>query len=117
MTPESLPISVENFAALIKMITEGTISNTMGSKVIGMMFENDRCPDQIVEEHGMAQVSDAAIIREMCSQVLADNEKIVADLRNGKSKALTALVGQVMKQSRGKANPAMVNEILIELLQ
>lgn len=64
----------------------------------------------------MAQISDEGAIREMCAAVLAANERAVADYKAGKAKALTSLVGQVMKASKGKANPALVNKLLVEMM-
>lgn len=117
LAPEKMPIRPEALAELLEMISKGTISNSMGSKVIEIMFDEAKSPADIVRERGMAQVSDAGAIREMCEQVIAENPKIVDDYRGGKGKAITALVGQVMKMSRGKANPAMVNQLLEELLK
>ncbi len=113
---EKLPISAQSMAELLSLIEKGAISNSMGSKVIEIMFDEAKSPTDIVQERGMAQVSDAGAIREMCRQVIAENPKIVDDYKGGKVKAITALVGQVMKMSRGKANPSMVNQLLEELL-
>lgn len=117
LAPEKVPIKPEAMAELLDLISKGVISNSMGSKVIEIMFEETKSPADIVRERGMAQVSDAGAIRGMCEQVIAENPKIVADYKGGKVKAITALVGQVMKMSRGKANPAMVNQLLEELLK
>lgn len=117
LAPEKVPIQPEAMAELLDLISKGVISNSMGSKVIEIMFEETKSPAEIVQERGMAQVSDVAAIRGMCEQVIAENPKIVADYKGGKVKAITALVGQVMKMSRGKANPAMVNQLLEELLK
>jgi len=117
LAPEKVPIQPDAMAELLDLISKGVISNSMGSKVIEIMFEETKSPADIVRERGMAQVSDAGAIRGMCEQVIAENPKIVADYKGGKVKAITALVGQVMKMSRGKANPAMVNQLLEELLK
>ena len=120
LEPEKLPFGGAELAELVGLIEAGTISNSIGSKVVELMFaqENqDKGPKVLVEERGMAQVSDSGAIREMCLTVIGENPKIVADYKGGKTKAITALVGQVMKLSRGKANPGMVNQLLAELLR
>ena len=119
LEPEKLPFDGGRLAELVGLIEKGTISNSIGSKVVELMFAEEnrgKSPQALVEEHSLAQVSDDGLIRGMCSQVIAENPKIVADYKAGKTKAITALVGQVMKLSRGKANPGMVNQLLAELL-
>jgi len=76
------------------------------------MWENQGDVDEIVEKRGLKQISDAGAIEKLVDEVLAANEKQVADYRAGKDKAFNSLVGQVMKRSQGKANPAQVNEVL-----
>ncbi len=103
---------------LIALVENGTISRSAGSKVLEAMFAKDerRTPAELVKALGLAQVSDEGAILELCKTVIAANEKAAADYRAGKEKALTSLVGQVMKASRGKANPAIVNKLMVELL-
>ncbi len=103
---------------LISLVENGTISRSAGSKVLEAMFAKDerRTPAELVKALGLAQVSDEGAILELCKTVIAANEKAAADYRAGKEKALTSLVGQVMKASRGKANPAIVNKLMVELL-
>ena len=116
LSPEALPFGAERFAELLALVDKGTINRTAGSKVLELLFDEDKSPADIVKEHGMAQVSDEGAILELCRTVLAANEKAAADYRAGKAKALTSLVGQVMKASRGKANPALVNSLMVKLL-
>ncbi len=119
LEPEKLPFGGLALAELVGLIEAGTISNSIGSKVVELMFAEEnqgKGPKALVEEKALAQVSDSSAIREMCAQVIGENPKIVADYRGGKTKAIAALVGQVMKLSRGKANPGMVNQLLAELL-
>lgn len=103
---------------LISLVDKGTISRSAGSKVLEAMFApgENRSPEELVNALGLAQVSDEGAILEMCKTVIAANEKAVADFKAGKEKALTSLVGQVMKASKGKANPAIVNKLMRELL-
>ena len=103
---------------LISLVEKGTISRTAGSKVLEAMFApgERRSPGELVSALGLAQVSDEGAILELCKTVIAANEKAVKDYRAGKEKAMTSLVGQVMKASKGKANPAIVNRLMRELL-
>ena len=80
------------------------------------MFESGKAPATIVEEEGMVQISDDSAIREIVLKVLAANEQSVTDFLNGKDKAVGFIVGQTMKESRGKANPGIVNKIIMEEL-
>ena len=116
LAPEAIPFTPERFSKLLALVDGGKISRTAGSKVLALLFEQDKDPEQIVSEQGMAQISDEGAIREMCAAVLAANERAVADYKAGKAKALTSLVGQVMKASKGKANPALVNKLLVEMM-
>jgi aspartyl-tRNA(Asn)/glutamyl-tRNA(Gln) amidotransferase subunit B len=118
--PEQIPFGGGALAELANLIASGAISSSAGSKVVEMMFKPEfagKAPGAIVEELNLGQVSDASELREMCRQVVELNPKIAADYRGGRKQAISALVGQVMKASKGKANPGMVNQILQELLQ
>ena len=80
------------------------------------MFKDNKDPEIIVKEKGLVQISDAGEIVKVCQEAIAENAKIVADYKSGKKSAIGALVGAVMKKSKGKANPQMVNKTLTELL-
>ena len=80
------------------------------------MFKDNKDPETIVKEKGLVQISDAGEIVKVCQEAIAENAKIVADYKSGKKSAIGALVGAVMKKSKGKANPQMVNKTLTELL-
>ena len=80
------------------------------------MFKSDIDPEKYVEEHGMKQDNDEDALREIVKKVIEENPKAVEDVRSGKGKAIGALVGQTMKATQGKANPAVVNKLLKELL-
>ncbi len=113
---EALPFAGVDLAALIDLVGKGTISRSIASKVLEAMFDGEGTPAEIVEKKGLAQVSDERAIKAMCEEVIANNPKPVADYKGGKEKALTSLVGQVMKASKGKANPALVNQLMKDLL-
>jgi aspartyl-tRNA(Asn)/glutamyl-tRNA(Gln) amidotransferase subunit B len=99
--------------ALFQRVSDGTISNTSAvGKVLPAMWSGQGTPDQVIEKLGLKQISDSATLEKAVDEVLAKNEKQVADYRAGKEKAFNSLVGQVMKATQGKANPAQVNAIL-----
>ncbi|MDR0434973.1 MAG: Asp-tRNA(Asn)/Glu-tRNA(Gln) amidotransferase subunit GatB [Gracilibacteraceae bacterium] len=103
-------------ASLVNMIKEGTISGKMGKTVLETMARTGRAPEDIARAEGMSQISDAGALAALIEDVLANNPKSVSDYRGGKAQALGFLVGQVMRLSKGQANPALVNQILKEKL-
>ena len=107
----------EQLTGLLKLIDRGTISGKIAKTVFEEMFESGKDAEQVVREKGLEQISDSGAIAAVVDEVLAQNPKVVADFRAGKDKALGFLVGQVMKATRGKANPELVNSLLREKLQ
>jgi aspartyl-tRNA(Asn)/glutamyl-tRNA(Gln) amidotransferase subunit B len=97
---------------LIGLVDAKTISSSAAQQVFAEMFDTGKSPSAIVQEKGLAQVSDAGAIEAFCDEAIAANPNAVADYRGGRVAALNALKGQVMKLSKGKANPAVVGEIL-----
>jgi aspartyl-tRNA(Asn)/glutamyl-tRNA(Gln) amidotransferase subunit B len=127
------PVSARQLGRLLSRIKDGTISNKIAKEVFEEMckvnglaaalsdglnyarpesLDDENLADQIIEEQGLKQVSDAGAVEKYVDDALAANPKLVEDYKSGKEKAFNALVGQVMKASKGKANPAQVNEIL-----
>jgi aspartyl-tRNA(Asn)/glutamyl-tRNA(Gln) amidotransferase subunit B len=104
-------------AEMLKMMDKGTISGKIAKAVFEDMFETGRGPEEIVREKGLVQISDEGAIGPVIDEILAANPKVVDDFRAGKEKALGFLVGQVMKSTRGKANPEMVNKMLKEKIK
>ncbi len=102
---------------LIGLIENKTINNSAAQQVFGEMFATGDAPAAIVEKKGLAQVSDTGAIEKFCDEAIAANPKSVADYKSGKVAALNSLKGQVMKLSKGKANPALVGEVLEEKLK
>ena len=98
------------------MIDKGTISSSIGKKVIEELFENPKEPEEIIKEKGWIQISDEGAIREVVLKVLEENPNSVADYKAGKDRAIGFLVGQAMKATKGKANPQMLNKMLKEEL-
>ncbi|SHG72900.1 aspartyl/glutamyl-tRNA(Asn/Gln) amidotransferase subunit B [Thermosyntropha lipolytica DSM 11003] len=106
----------EHLASLLKLIDNGTISGKMAKTVFEEMFNTGKEPEVIIKEKGMVQISDVQTLKGIVEEVIKNNPKVVEDYRSGKEKAFGFLVGQVMKATRGQANPALVNELLREYL-
>ena len=117
MEPEEIPFTAKELAEMVTLINKGTISTSIGKKVLDELFENPKSPRKIIEEKGWVQISDKSAIKEVVLKVLAENAQSVADYKAGKDRALGFLVGQAMKQTKGKANPKMLNEMFIEELK
>ncbi len=111
------PISAPDLARLLKLIDDGTISGKIAKTVFDEMAKSGKSPQSIVEDKGLVQISDSSAIEDIISKVLAGCSAEVEAYRNGKTKLLGFFVGQVMKETRGKANPKMVNEILKKKLE
>jgi aspartyl-tRNA(Asn)/glutamyl-tRNA(Gln) amidotransferase subunit B len=116
-TIEESPVSPERLAELLRLVDSGVISGKIAKTVFDEMVSSGKPPEAIVQEKGLVQVTDADAITEVIEQVLSDHAKEVSDYRAGKTKLFGFFVGQVMKATRGKANPKMVNEILKSLLE
>ncbi len=106
------PVRASQLAKLISLITNGTISGKIAKNVFDIMFNQGGEPEDIVEKHGLLQVSDTSALEKMIEDVIASNTEKVAEYRSGKDKLFGFFVGQVMKVSQGKANPSIVNDIL-----
>ncbi len=111
------PISAPDLAQLLKLIDDGTISGKIAKTVFDEMAKTGKHPQQIVEEKGLVQISDSSAIEDIIAKVLAGCPAEIEAYRKGKTKLLGFFVGQVMKETRGKANPKMVNEILKRYLE
>ncbi|WP_280770341.1 Asp-tRNA(Asn)/Glu-tRNA(Gln) amidotransferase subunit GatB [Salipaludibacillus daqingensis] len=109
-----IPMTPEALVNMIKLIEKGTISSKIAKKVFKELIENGGDPEKIVKDKGLVQISDEGEIRKMVNETLDSNPQSIEDYQNGKDKAIGFLVGQVMKASRGKANPQMVNQLLVE---
>ncbi len=106
------PIDAARLAGLIKKIADGTLSSKLAKQVFETLWTSDLDADAIIERDGLKQMTDSGTIEKMVDEVIANNQKSVEEYKSGKDKAFHALVGQVMKVSRGKANPQQVQEIL-----
>lgn len=116
LEPEALRFSPENLAKLIVLVDNGTINRTVAKEVFEKIFAEDIDPEAYVEENGLKVVNDEGALRAVIREVIAANPQSVTDYHNGKERARGFLVGQTMRAMKGKADPAMVNKVLEELL-
>jgi len=107
-------LTPENLAGMIKLIQNGTISSKIAKKVFKELIENGGDAEQIVKEKGLVQISDEGTLRKIVLEVLDANPQSVEDFKNGKDRAIGFLVGQIMKATKGQANPPLVNKLLLE---
>jgi aspartyl-tRNA(Asn)/glutamyl-tRNA(Gln) amidotransferase subunit B len=116
ITAGQLKLSPDYLMEIIKLVDARTINTSTGKSLLTKVEESGEAPGEIVETEGLAQVSDDSAIRNVCEQVLAENPNQVASFRGGKETLIGWFVGQVMRRTRGKANPNMARSILEELL-
>jgi aspartyl-tRNA(Asn)/glutamyl-tRNA(Gln) amidotransferase subunit B len=114
---EHTKISAEQFAELVKLVSDGTINKGTATTVLAEMWETGASPGTIVQEKGLAQVSDTGLIGETIARILAENDKMVQDYLGGKEKMFGALVGMCMKALKGQGNPQVVNEMLKQQIE
>jgi len=110
----NLPIKPGQLAALVEIIEKGTISSTIAKEVFSDMIQTGNDPQNIIEGKGLAQISDEGLIESVIDKAIAGNPGVIEDYKKGKKNALAFLVGQVMKETKGKANPKIVNEMLVK---
>ncbi len=117
LEPENIPFTAKQLADMILLIDQGTISSAIAKKVLEELFENPKAPEEIVKEKGWIQISDENAIKEVVMKILSNNPQSISDFKAGKDRALGFLVGQAMKETKGKANPKMLNEMFLEELK
>jgi len=110
------PISANNLAKLINLIKDGTISGKIAKTVFEQMVDTNENPQKIVQERGLQQQSDPKALEELIDKVIENNADKVSQYKSGKDKLFGFFVGQVMKESKGKGNPQLINKILKEKL-
>ena len=113
---QDLLLTPQSLAEMIQLIGDGTISSKLTKKVFLLLAEEGGTARQVVEKHGMIQLSDPSQLLPIIQDVLANNAQSIEDFKNGKDRAVGFLVGQIMKQTKGKANPGIVNQLLQEEL-
>ncbi len=114
--PNDIPFTAEEFGKLVILIDKGTISSKIAKQVLEELFENPKDPEDIIKEKGWIQISDEGAIKEVVTKILEANPASIADYKAGKDRALGFLVGQAMKETRGKANPQLLNKMFLEEL-
>ncbi|MFC5530841.1 Asp-tRNA(Asn)/Glu-tRNA(Gln) amidotransferase subunit GatB [Cohnella yongneupensis] len=114
---EDVKITGQGLGEMIQLIEKGTISTKIAKTVFKGIVETGKSPAQIVEEQGLVQISDEGAIIAVVDAVIAANPQSVEDFRGGKDKAIGFLVGQIMKETKGKANPGLVNKLLMDRLK
>ena len=114
---EQFSITAENIGKLINLIKSNVISSKIAKEIFEILLVEDKDPEIIVKEKGLVQITDNSEIEKIVEQVLAENTASVEDYKNGKSNALKYLIGQAMRLSKGKANPQMINEMILERLE
>ena len=114
--PEDIAFSPEHLAKLIELVEAGTINGGVAKEVFAQVFAKDIDPEQYVEEKGLKTVNDVEALQKAAEEVLTSNPKLVEDYKNGKTKVLGFFVGQIMKATKGQADPGTVNKLLKEIL-
>ncbi len=114
--PWDTGLTPQHLGELIKLVEDGSISGKMGKEVLEKVLNTGEPPDKIVEKEGLVQISDEDQLKDLVEQVIDENPGPVDDYKNGKKKALSFLVGQVMKKTKGQANPQLVNQLMTEKL-
>ena len=117
LTIENSPVDAKRLGEMILLIEKGTISGKIAKTVFVEMWQSKDSPEKIVKDKGLVQITDTGEIEKIVDEVIANNPKAVEEYRGGKKKAIGSLVGQVMKLTKGKANPQMVNQLLAKKLE
>ncbi|SOC40487.1 Asp-tRNA(Asn)/Glu-tRNA(Gln) amidotransferase subunit GatB [Ureibacillus acetophenoni] len=107
-------LTPENLAGMVKLISDGTISSKIAKKVFTELVKNGGDAKEIVKAKGLVQISDPSVLVPIITKILDNNPQSIEDFKNGKDRAIGFLVGQIMKETKGQANPPMVNKILLE---
>ena len=109
-------LSAENFAKLVKVVDSGVITGKVGKELVIEVIENGIDPEEIIENKGLKQVTDESAIEKIIDEVIEENPDAVENYKKGKTTVIGFLVGKVMKKSKGKASPQIVNKLLKEKL-
>ncbi|MBW3112974.1 MULTISPECIES: Asp-tRNA(Asn)/Glu-tRNA(Gln) amidotransferase subunit GatB [Bacillaceae] len=114
---EEVKLTPQGLAGMIKLIEKGTISSKIAKKVFKELVENGGDPEQIVKDKGLVQISDEGALLKIVTETLDANPQSIEDFKNGKDRAIGFLVGQIMKATKGQANPPLVNKLLLQEIQ
>jgi aspartyl-tRNA(Asn)/glutamyl-tRNA(Gln) amidotransferase subunit B len=113
---EENKIKAEDFAQLVKLYNDGILSSKLTKEVFSEMWSTEKSPKQIVEEKNLIQITDTKELEKIINEVINENPKIAQDYKSGKTQAVSALIGQAMKKTKGKANPKILNELFKKIL-
>jgi aspartyl-tRNA(Asn)/glutamyl-tRNA(Gln) amidotransferase subunit B len=116
MEPEAITFTPDQLSALIRMVEENKINRTVAKEVFEKIFKDNINPEEYVEQHGLGMVSDDGLLRSVIKDIIDYSPQSVADYKSGKVKAMGFIVGQTMKEMKGKADPGMVNRLVKEML-
>ena len=118
LAPEGteIPVKPEHLAKLADLAEAGKVNSSTCREVVGLLFKQDADPEELIRRQGLEQVSDPALLEQYAKEVVAASPKAVADYQAGNAKAFQALVGQMMKRTKGKGDPALIREILQKLV-
>ena len=116
LSADQAPVKPEALAELLQLIAKGTISGKIAKKVLPEMWTSGKSAADVVKEQGLVQITDTGALEDIVKAVIAANPQSVADYKAGKKKAIGFLVGQIMKQTKGRANPGVVNQLLTKNL-
>ncbi|PFJ16438.1 Asp-tRNA(Asn)/Glu-tRNA(Gln) amidotransferase GatCAB subunit B [Bacillus cereus] len=111
---KDVALTPAGLSKMIQLIEQGTISSKIAKKVFNELIEKGGDPEEIVKAKGLVQISDEGTLRKVVTEILDNNEQSIEDFKNGKDRAIGFLVGQIMKATKGQANPPLVNKILLE---
>ncbi|PES70122.1 Asp-tRNA(Asn)/Glu-tRNA(Gln) amidotransferase GatCAB subunit B [Bacillus cereus] len=111
---KDVALTPAGLSKMVQLIEKGTISSKIAKKVFNELIEKDGDPEEIVKAKGLVQISDEGTLRKVVTEILDNNEQSIEDFKNGKDRAIGFLVGQIMKATKGQANPPLVNKILLE---
>ena len=114
---DSLKFSSKDLSELLKLVKQNKINNNTGKKVLREMFETGKNPEEIVKEKGLIQISDEDELESIIEKILDDNPKSIEDFKGGKDRAIGFLMGQIMKATKGKANPQLAKKMLEEKIK
>ncbi len=115
-TSSKIPLSPENFVKLLKMFSQGKVNNNTAKEILEEIYPNDGDPEKIIEKKGLTQINDLNELRDLVNKVVQEHQKEYQAYKNGKTKLFGFFVGQVMKLTKGRANPKTVNDILKNIL-
>jgi aspartyl-tRNA(Asn)/glutamyl-tRNA(Gln) amidotransferase subunit B len=109
-------LTPDHLVQMLRLVDDGTISGKMAKTVFEEMFNSGQKPQEVIKEKGLVQISDADTLQPLIEDIVKANPKVVEDYKSGKGKAMGFFVGQIMKATKGQANPALVNELLKKTL-